>query len=65
MMSFGFVQLLIAIAHALSRTVRNGDTVARLGGDEFAVLVPNKATEGTARVLADRLQPHVRGPARV
>jgi diguanylate cyclase (GGDEF)-like protein len=58
-------ELLIAIAGALSRTVRTGDTVARLGGDEFAVLVPSKATEGTARVLADRLLTAVRAPVAV
>jgi diguanylate cyclase (GGDEF)-like protein len=58
-------ELLVAIAEALRRTVRPGDTVARLGGDEFAVLIERGATEGTARVLAERLLRAVRAPVRV
>jgi diguanylate cyclase (GGDEF)-like protein len=58
-------ELLIAIADALRRSVRPGDTVARLGGDEFAILVERDATEGTARMLADRLHGALRTPVRV
>ncbi len=32
-------ELLVAFAHRLQRTMRQGDLVARLGGDEFAVLL--------------------------
>jgi diguanylate cyclase (GGDEF)-like protein len=58
-------ELLVAIADALRHSVRPGDTVARLGGDEFAVLVERDATEGTARMLAERLLGAVRAPVRV
>ena len=58
-------ELLIAIAGALARGVRPEDTVARLGGDEFAILVERGASEGTARVLAERLHTALRSPVRV
>ena len=58
-------ELLIAIAGALARSVRPEDTVARLGGDEFAILVERGASEGTARMLADRLHTALRSPVRV
>ena len=58
-------ELLIAVAHTLSSSVRPEDTVARLGGDEFAVLVERGATEGVARQLADRLIGGLKRPVRV
>jgi diguanylate cyclase (GGDEF)-like protein len=38
-------ELLVAIAGALSATVRPGDTVARYGGEEFVVLLPDTTQE--------------------
>jgi diguanylate cyclase (GGDEF)-like protein/PAS domain S-box-containing protein len=35
-------ELLVAFAHRLQSTMRQGDLVARLGGDEFAVLLSNE-----------------------
>ena len=58
-------EMLVAVAEALSRSVRGGDTVARLGGDEFAILVERDATEGDARALAQRLLDTVRTPVRI
>jgi diguanylate cyclase (GGDEF)-like protein len=58
-------ELLVAVAHSLSGSVRPEDTVARLGGDEFAVLVERNANEGIARQLADRLLTGLRRPVRV
>jgi diguanylate cyclase (GGDEF)-like protein len=58
-------ELLGAVAEVLRRNVRPEDTVARLGGDEFAILVERGASEGTARVLADRLLTALRRPVRV
>ena len=58
-------ELLMAIADALAHSVRPEDTVARLGGDEFGILVERGASEGTARMLADRLHAALRTPVRV
>jgi diguanylate cyclase (GGDEF)-like protein len=58
-------ELLIAVADALRRSVRPEDTVARLGGDEFAVLIERGASEGSARVVADRLHAALRTPVYV
>jgi diguanylate cyclase (GGDEF)-like protein len=46
-------RVLVALARALSRSVRDGDVVARLGGDEFAVLFPDAET---AAALATQLE---------
>ncbi|MFM9370925.1 putative bifunctional diguanylate cyclase/phosphodiesterase [Streptomyces sp. Da 82-17] len=45
-------QLLTAVGHRLSRTLRRTDTAARLGGDEFAVLMEGVAEAGDAELLA-------------
>jgi diguanylate cyclase (GGDEF)-like protein len=58
-------EMLVAVADALRRSVRAGDTVARLGGDEFAILVERGATESDARALAERLLEAVRTPVRI
>ena len=58
-------EMLIAVADALRRSVRAGDTVARLGGDEFAILVERGATEADARALAERLLEAVRAPVSI
>jgi diguanylate cyclase (GGDEF)-like protein len=58
-------QLLVAVAHRLSRAVRPGDTVARLGGDEFALLLPGAdpevATKAAARARVALSEPFVLG----
>ena len=48
-------RVLVALARALSRSVRDGDVVARLGGDEFAVLFPD-AEAAAAAALAAQLE---------
>jgi diguanylate cyclase len=58
-------EMLVAVAEALRKRVRPGDTVARLGGDEFAVLIERGATEGAARELAERLLEAVREPVHI
>jgi diguanylate cyclase (GGDEF)-like protein len=39
--------LLVAIAQAMSRSVRDVDSVGRLGGDEFAILMPETDAEAS------------------
>ena len=46
--------LLVAVAQAISGSVRASDMAARYGGDEFAVLAPETGPED-ARQLADRV----------
>jgi diguanylate cyclase (GGDEF)-like protein len=47
--------VLIAVAKALSDTIRTIDVVSRLGGEEFAALMENKDSQG-AIDLAERLR---------
>ncbi|MCU1621449.1 MAG: GGDEF-domain containing protein [Frankiales bacterium] len=58
-------QLLVAVAHRLSKSLRPGDTVARLGGDEFALLLPGAdndvAFKAAARARAALAEPFVLG----
>lgn len=42
---------LVAMATALSRSVRTADIVARIGGDEFVVLLPDRAGESDGGIL--------------
>ena len=48
-------QLLRAIAHAITATVRPGDVAARVGGDEFAVLLPGTSVS-EACVIGERIR---------
>ena len=57
--------LLIAVADAIQRSVRGGDTVARLGGDEFAVLVEHDATVESATEVAERVLAAIATPITV
>jgi diguanylate cyclase (GGDEF)-like protein len=52
-------RVLMQLAMALRRSIRNVDTPARLGGDEFCVLAPEQDIKG-AQILADRLAAAVR-----
>jgi diguanylate cyclase (GGDEF)-like protein len=58
-------QLLVAVAHRLSKSLRPGDTVARLGGDEFALLLPGAdndvAFKAAGRARAALAEPFVLG----
>ncbi|MCP2937819.1 GGDEF domain-containing protein, partial [Salmonella enterica subsp. enterica serovar Typhimurium] len=50
-------ELLQAIAHRLSASVRMDDTVARLGGDEFTVILSEQDdAAGTERIAGDVLR---------
>jgi diguanylate cyclase (GGDEF)-like protein len=52
-------RVLMQLAMALRRSIRNVDTPARIGGDEFCVLAPEQDTKG-GQILADRLAAAVR-----
>lgn len=52
-------ELIVRVAHALGRRLRETDVLARLGGDEFAVLLP-KVDEQRAGKVADELLSAVR-----
>jgi diguanylate cyclase (GGDEF)-like protein len=48
-------QLLIEVAHRLTRLLRKSDTAARLGGDEFVVLLDGITTEDGHQVVSDAI----------
>lgn len=58
-------ELLVAIAHRLSKSVRDHDTVARLGGDEFAVIQTGINSRKDAEVLALRMSECFARPFRI
>ena len=45
-------ELLINVAHLLTRYIRGADVAARWGGDEFAVLLPETNTVDATKVIA-------------
>ena len=51
-------QVLIQIAHALLRTLRNIDIVCRWGGEEFIVLLPTASLKN-ATILAEKIRKHI------
>jgi diguanylate cyclase (GGDEF)-like protein len=56
--SFGHAvgdELLRAVAHRLSQTVRDSDTVARLGGDEFVILLEDGGDTCSPQTVAERI----------
>jgi diguanylate cyclase (GGDEF)-like protein/PAS domain S-box-containing protein len=57
-------ELLVGLAHRLTRVLRPTDTAARLGGDEFAVLLEDASIEDAERV-ARRLLTDMRQPVPV
>ena len=48
-------KVLVAVADALSTSMRKTDVVYRLGGDEFAAFAPGLMSEQTAKRISDRL----------
>ena len=52
-------RVLVALAQAITSTVRSADLVTRLGNDEFIILAPELEPDG-AQVLADRLLATIR-----
>ena len=48
-------RVLVAVASALSRSVRDNDLVARIGGEEFAILLPD-ADLAVAAAIAERIR---------
>jgi diguanylate cyclase (GGDEF)-like protein/PAS domain S-box-containing protein len=55
-------QLLVAIAHRLSRCLKSGDTLARFGGDEFTILLENLQDLSQAIKIAERIQQELSQP---
>ncbi|MEM7542631.1 MAG: EAL domain-containing protein [Pseudomonadota bacterium] len=47
--------LLIGVAHRLSKFLRPSDSIARLGGDEFAILAADVISDEQARLIAQRI----------
>jgi len=53
-------QVLVAVAEALQRSIRDSDVVARYGGEEFVLLLPSTDVTG-ARELAERCRQVIAG----
>ena len=51
-------QLIVALANALTSTIKPGELVARLGGDEFVVVLP-RLSKKQARKRAKRLEEEI------
>lgn len=51
-------QMLVSIADAVQRSIRNADTAARLGGNELVVLL-QEADAASAGIVAQRIRNHV------
>jgi diguanylate cyclase (GGDEF)-like protein len=57
--------VLRAVAEAIRRTLRPGDTAARLGGDEFAILLEDGPDAYAAGQVAERLLSAIQAPSAV
>lgn len=53
-------QVIVAVAGAISRSIRTSDIAARLGGDEFVVLL-SEADAATGAAIAQRIRNNVYG----
>jgi diguanylate cyclase (GGDEF)-like protein len=53
-------EALVAIAAAIGRGIRSGDTIGRIGGEEFAAFLPG-ADDGDAAHVAERIRREVEG----
>lgn len=53
-------QVIVAVAAAISRSIRTSDIAARLGGDEFIVLL-SEADSATGTTIAQRIRNNVYG----
>src|SRR3569623_292446 len=54
--------VLLHVAEACNRTLRDSDTVARMGGDEFAIIMPRVSGIESAVIVANRLLEAIRQP---
>ncbi|MDR6318508.1 sensor domain-containing diguanylate cyclase [Actinoplanes couchii] len=57
--------VLVAVAHALQRSVLGSDTIGRLGGDEFAVVLHHIASLDNAIAVATRILAAMAEPVEV
>ena len=55
-------QLLVAMAHCMQQTLRDGDTLARIGGDEFVAVLPDLDDIAQSLPLIERLLAAVAQP---
>jgi diguanylate cyclase (GGDEF)-like protein/PAS domain S-box-containing protein len=58
-------RLIVGVAAALQRRLRETDVIARLGGDEFAILLPKADRDGAeavARSLVETIREHAAEP---
>jgi len=55
-------QVLVEIAHRLSRTRRASDTIARTGGDEFVILCEGLRDVEDAATIAEKVRDAVEAP---
>jgi diguanylate cyclase (GGDEF)-like protein len=55
-------QLLVEVAHRLTRILRRTDTAARMGGDEFVVLLDGLHNPDEATLTAERVRARVTEP---
>lgn len=55
-------ELLISVAHRVTKCLRTTDTVARLGGDEFAILIEGDLASDGAIRAAERIKESLQKP---
>jgi len=58
-------QLLMEVAHRLSKGLRRSDTIGRLGGDEFAILIEDVSSLRPAARVADEILDILKKPFNV
>ncbi len=55
-------QILIHVAHACQKTIRESDTVARTGGDEFVVLLEDLKERADAEIIQVKMAEAIKRP---